>query len=141
MLRADAVCRVIGAPDPTSSGTDACPTPQVMWIRTGCLLLCFKGRGGQEAGQRAGRERGQAVLCWRTQTSQPQGVDQPRFAVSADFRSVNIPVMGDFPFPTMALHTELGRDMQEHFQTHRCGQPHDCCLQRNGARSLGSDKL
>lgn len=99
MLRADVVCRVIGAPDPTSSGTDACPTPQVMRIRTGCLLLCFKGRGGQEAGQRAGRERGQAVLCWRTQTSRPQGVDQPRFAVSADFRSVNTPIMAISHFP------------------------------------------
>ena len=77
MLGADAICRVIGAPDPASSGTDACPTPRVMRLRPGCLLLCFKGRGGQRAGQRAGGESGQAVLCWRTQTSRPQGVDQP----------------------------------------------------------------
>ena len=47
-------------PPPAQTPT---PTPRVMRLRPGCLLLCFKGRGRQEAGQRAGGESGQAVLC------------------------------------------------------------------------------
>lgn len=106
MLGADMVCCVIGALDPTSSGTDARPTPQGMRIRTGCLLLCLiRGRGRQEAGQRAGGESGRAVLCWRTHNSQFQGVDQPRFAVSANFGGVNAPATGDFLFPTPQPYT------------------------------------
>lgn len=75
------------------------------------------------------------MLCWRTQTSRPQSETSPGSQCLPDFRSVNTPIMA-IPFPTTALHTELGRDMQEHFQTHRCGQPHDCCLQRNGGEVI-----
>ena len=106
MLGADMVCRVIGAPDPTSSGTDACPMPRGMRIRTGCLLLCLiRGKGRQEADQREGGESGRAVLCWRTQNSRFRQVDQPQFAVCANFGGVNAPATGDFPFPTPQPYT------------------------------------
>lgn len=100
MLGAEVVCRVIGAPDPASSRTDAYPHAMGDEAQTWVSFAVFQ-RERQAGGRSEGRRRERSGCAVLANTDQPApGGGPARFAVSANFCGVNAPATGDFPFPT-----------------------------------------